>query len=46
VLQLRGVRAGEGALALEERRSWEKGSPAGVLTVRVVVQDSGMSQSQ
>jgi hypothetical protein len=40
VLHVRGVCAGEGLLALEERRSWEKGSPAGALTVRVLVEDS------
>jgi hypothetical protein len=40
VLHVRGVSAGEGVLALEERRSWEKESPAGALTVRVLVRDS------
>jgi hypothetical protein len=40
VLHVRGVCAGDGVLALEERRSWEMGSPASALTVRVVVQDS------
>jgi hypothetical protein len=40
VLHVRGVCAGEGVLALEERRSGEMGSPASALTVRVVVQDS------
>jgi Chagasin family peptidase inhibitor I42 len=40
VLHVRGVRAGEGRLALEERRSWEQGTPAAV-TVRVVVTEAG-----
>jgi predicted secreted protein len=44
VLHIRGVYAGEESLALEERRSWEKESPAGALTVRVVVRDSDISQ--
>jgi predicted secreted protein len=44
VLHVRGVHRGEGALALEERRSWEQGSPAAAFTVRVVVQDSGEGQ--
>jgi predicted secreted protein len=44
VLHVRGVHAGEGLLALEERRSWEKGSPAGALTIRVAVGDSGSGQ--
>lgn len=41
VLHVRGVRAGQGRLALEERRSWEQGTPAAAVTVSVIVTDAG-----
>jgi len=47
VLQLSGIRAGEAVLALEERRSWEQGTPADAVMVRVVVRlrDSDQRES-
>jgi predicted secreted protein len=44
VLHVRGVRAGEGRLGLEERRSWEQGKPAVSVTIRVLVTDPGTGQ--
>jgi hypothetical protein len=46
VLHLTGVRAGEAVLALEERRSWEQGTPTDRVMVRVVVRAPDSDQRE
>ena len=46
VLHLTGVRAGEAVLVLEERRSWEQGTPADRVVVRVVVRARDSDQRE